>query len=170
MGEPNGALTYPEVGATRGTLPHGYDHLQRTREVGRGEADFRRAGAELMDWRLQRAAGFEVDASTPTIVPGTRVRLTLGPRSLPRRLRPSFGCEVVYVVDEPHRIGFAYGTLPGHPESGEERFCVELRPDGTVELSVTAFSRPDTWWSRLGSPVARLAQRRITETYLGALV
>lgn len=94
----SGALTYPEVGATRGTLPPGYHHLQRTRTVGRSQADFRRAGAKLMDWRLQRAARFEVDASTPTIVPGTRVRLTLGPRSLPRRLRPSFGCEVVYVA------------------------------------------------------------------------
>ncbi|WP_277246550.1 DUF1990 family protein [Micrococcus terreus] len=46
---------------------------------------------------------------------------------------------------------------------------LELHPDGTVELSITAFSRPATWWSRLGSPVARLAQRRITETYLSAL-
>ena len=165
----SGALTYPEAGATRGTLPPGYHHLQRTRTVGRSQADFRRAGAKLMDWRLQRAARFEVDASTPTIVPGTRVRLTLGPRSLPRRLRPSFGCEVVYVVEEPHRIGFAYGTLPGHPKSGEERFSVELRRDGTVELTITAFSRPASWWSRLGSPVARLAQRRITERYLDAL-
>ncbi|SIP67631.1 hypothetical protein BN9982_740001 [Mycobacterium tuberculosis] len=30
-------------------------------------------------------------------------------------------CRVVYVIDEPDVRGFGYGTLPGHPVSGEER-------------------------------------------------
>jgi uncharacterized protein (UPF0548 family) len=37
-------------------------------------------------------------------------------------------CRIVYVVDEQgpvQRYGFAYGTLPEHAESGEERFTVE---------------------------------------------
>jgi uncharacterized protein (UPF0548 family) len=45
-------------------------------------------------------------------VPGTDVLAHLGPIRVP--------CRVVYVLDEPERRGFAYGTLPGHPESGEE--------------------------------------------------
>ena len=37
-------------------------------------------------------------------------------------------CRIVYVVDEVgthQRFGFAYGTLPDHAASGEERFLVE---------------------------------------------
>jgi hypothetical protein len=51
-------------------------------------------------------------------------------------------CRVVYVIDEPRRRGFAYGTLPGHPESGEEAFVLEQRDDGTIASNIIAFSRP----------------------------
>jgi uncharacterized protein (UPF0548 family) len=44
------------------------------------------------------------------------MRVPLWPRDVP--------CRVVYVVDEPRRAGFAYGTLPGHPEIGGERVGV----------------------------------------------
>ena len=51
-------------------------------------------------------------------------------------------CRVVYVVDEPDRRGFAYGTLPGHAESGEELFLVRYDPaTDEVYAEVTAFSR-----------------------------
>ena len=76
---------------------------------------------------------------------------------------------MVYVVDEPDRAGFAYGTLPGHPESGEELFAVELRTDGSVVATIYAFSRPARWYTRLGGPVARLAQRLMTRRYLAAM-
>jgi uncharacterized protein (UPF0548 family) len=36
---------------------------------------------------------------------------------------------VVWTVDEPNRIGFGYGTLQGHPESGEESFVVSREDD-----------------------------------------
>jgi len=77
---------------------------------------------------------------------------------------------VVYVVDEPDRRGFAYGTLPGHAESGEELFLVRYDPaTEDVFADVTAFSRHATWWSRLGSPVTSLVQRIVTTRYLKAL-
>ena len=78
-------------------------------------------------------------------------------------------CRVVYVVDEPHVRGFAYGTLPGHPESGEEAFFVTRDAHDQVWLRVRAFSRPGTLWSRLGSPAVRLVQARVTDRYLRAL-
>ena len=52
-------------------------------------------------------------------------------------------CRIVYVVDQERCFGFAYGTLPGHPESGEERFVVEETEGGEALLRMTAFSRPD---------------------------
>ena len=79
-------------------------------------------------------------------------------------------CRVVYVIDDTNRRGFAYGTLPGHPESGEELFAVRYDPStDEVHAEVVAFSRHATWWSKLGAPVTSLAQRIITTRYLTAL-
>lgn len=76
---------------------------------------------------------------------------------------------VVYVVDESNRKGFGYGTLPGHPQSGEESFIVERTPDGSVWLTVTAFSRPGGWlWYVLYLPL-RVAQNRFMSRYLRVL-
>jgi uncharacterized protein (UPF0548 family) len=77
---------------------------------------------------------------------------------------------VVYVVDEPDRRGFAYGTLPGHAESGEEAFMVRYDPaTDQVLAEVTAFSRHATWWSTVAGPVTSLLQRVVTKRYLTAL-
>lgn len=76
---------------------------------------------------------------------------------------------VVYTVTEPRRQGFAYGTLPGHPESGEEAFTVEQKPDVTITFTITAFSRPGTATARIAGPLGRLIQRRVTSRYLRAM-
>ena len=72
--------------------------------------------------------------------------------------------------DEPDRRGFAYGSLPGHAVRGEEMFAVRYDPaGGGVYAEVAAFSRPATWWSRLGAPVLALAQTVVTRRYLNAV-
>lgn len=78
-------------------------------------------------------------------------------------------CRVIYVVDEPNRKGFAYGTLPGHPESGEEAFIVEQTDDGSVWLTIRAFSRPSSWHWWVVYPALRLAQAVFTRRYFRAL-
>jgi uncharacterized protein (UPF0548 family) len=70
--------------------------------------------------------------------------------------------QVVYVVQEPARRGFAYGTLPGHLESGEEAFVIERHDDDTVTFTITAFSRPATLLARAAGPAGRIIQHRIT--------
>ena len=76
---------------------------------------------------------------------------------------------VVYVIDEPDRKGFAYGTLAGHPESGEEAFIVERESDGSVWLRIRAFSRPASfiWWCAY--PVLRISQEFYTRRYEASL-
>ena len=73
-------------------------------------------------------------------------------------------CRIVYVVDEPgpvHRFGFAYGTLPDHVETGEERFLVEWdEATGDVWYDILAFSRPRYAVMRLGTPYIRRMQKR----------
>jgi uncharacterized protein (UPF0548 family) len=155
-------LTYAEVGATAGPLPAGYHHVQKSAVIGRGRRQFEEAADNGMRWGMLRGAGLRVEATTEVAAVGSEVIVRLGPVGSP--------CRVVYLVDEPERRGFAYGTLPGHAESGEERFVVRYDPaTDEVFADVTAFSRHATWWSRLGSPVTSVAQRVITERYLRAL-
>ena len=105
------------------------------------------------------------DDGTPYITSGTSVVLLLsfGP------LKVKAPARVVYVIDEPNRVGFAYGTLDGHPASGEESFVVSRQNDGSVWLTIRQFSRPSGWVWRLGSPVLRLSQRIYRKRYLRAL-
>ena len=130
--------------------------------IGRGRQRFEDAAAAGMRWGMLRGAGVRVEATTEVAAVGSEVIVHLGPVQAP--------CRVVYVVDEPDRRGFAYGTLPGHAESGEELFLVRYDPaTENVFAEVTAFSRHATWWSRLGSPVTSLVQRVVTTRYLKAL-
>lgn len=155
-------LSYTEVGATAGPLPAGYHHLQKSAVIGRGRRRFEEAANQGMRWGMLRGAGLRVEATAEVAAVGSEVIVHLGPVRAP--------CRVVYVVDEPDRRGFAYGTLPGHAESGEERFVVRYDPaTDDVYAEVTAFSRHGTWWSRLGSPVTSIIQRVVTERYLQAL-
>ncbi len=153
------ALTYDEVGSTGGTLPAGYRHLRECAAIGHGRQRFEEAGDAVLRWGMQRGAGLKVQSSTPIAAVGSDVLVGIG------RLRAP--CRVVYVLDEPDHRGFAYGTLAGHPESGEELFAVRYdAASAVVYAEITAFSRPGTWWSRLGSPVAQVAQRVIGRRYL----
>jgi len=74
-------------------------------------------------------------------------------------------CRVVYVVNEPNRRGFAYGTLPDHPEQGEEAFVVTQDGDGSVWFEVTAFSRPGASLVRWAGPIGRAIQSLATTRY-----
>lgn len=158
-------FSYPDVGASAGALPPGYRHLSVERHLGTGPDRFETAVERLMTWDMHRRAGLRVDGAGPRVTAGGEavVSLLLGPWSIAAPVR------VVDVVDEPNVRGFAYGTLAGHPESGEERFLVHRDADDTVRATIRAFSRPARWFSRLGGPLARHLQDRTTDSYLDAL-
>lgn len=155
-------LTYSEIGETAGPLPAGYQHLHASRQLGTGRARFEEAAKQLMQFGIQRGIGLPVQTSAEDVAVGVNIATHLWPFWAL--------CRVVYVIDEPDRRGFAYGTLRGHPETGEEAFVVrhEAGTDAVV-LEITAFSRPSYWWIKLGNPFARLAQRVVTRRYLRAL-
>ena len=149
-------LTYPEVGATRTTLPTGYNHLRSRTEIGTGRDVLEAAGAALMHWRMHAALHVRPRASAPRAEPGVQVTLTLGVGPL----RITAPCEIVWTTVDSRSIGFAYGTLSGHPECGEEAFVVDQDHDGTVWLTVTAFSKPALWYTRTAGPLVPAFQRR----------
>ena len=80
---------------------------------------------------------------------------------------------IVYVLNEDvplKRFGFAYGTLIGHAESGEERFTVEWnRKTDEVYYDLLAFSRPSLLAAKLGYPLARHLQRKFARDSLNSM-
>ncbi len=151
------AVTYDAVGATaRGETPAGFTPDHNRQLLGRGAATFEHAKAAVRAWTMfpapwtaiePAAAPIEVDA-----VVAVHVRV-LG-------LWWLNASRIVYVIDEPRRFGFAYGTLPAHAERGEERFVVEWLDDETVWYDLRAFSRPKHLLARLAYPLTRAYQRR----------
>ena len=152
-------FTYPEIGQTSGALPSGYRTIHRSRELPLDAFDA--AAADLMAWRVHQRAGLQVHASSD-VAPDAVVVLRLGVGLATVRAP----CRVVYTVDEARRRGFAYGTLPGHPESGEEVFIIERSAGGVVVFTIRAFSRPASALARMVGPAGHWVQDRITDRYL----
>jgi uncharacterized protein (UPF0548 family) len=159
------ALSYREVAATARTLPEGYRHDRYAANLGVGDEAFRRAVEGLRNWEAHRGAGVSVFPSEAPLAEGTTVILVIRVGVL----YAVAACRVVYVVDEPQRFGFAYGTLPLHPEEGEEAFIIERDADASVWFRIMAFSRPHDRLARVGAPVARLIQQRVTRGYLRSM-
>src|SRR5215469_19153 len=162
-------LSYPQVGATAAevgheAMPPGYAHDRWTCDLGAFDEElFVRAATALGTWAVQRGAGITVFPSSP-VEPGLTFALAL---KLPVGYVKAAG-RVVYVTDEPGRYGFAYGTLPAHPEQGEEAFHLS-RNGARLTFTVAAFSRPRHPLARLGAPVARALQLRTTKAYQRAM-
>jgi uncharacterized protein (UPF0548 family) len=158
--------TYGDVGASlAGLEPEGFHHDRYQVLLGRGTATFQRAVNGLKTWRAHSAPGFRVFPQDETIRTGATVVVTMGSPFLAL----AAPCRIVRVIDELSRFGFAYGTLPGHPEEGEEAFVVSISPDETVLFEIVAFSRPGDPLVRLLGPLARGVQKGGTHGYLRAL-
>jgi uncharacterized protein (UPF0548 family) len=159
------SFTYPEVGATRdgGPLPAGYHHGRVRRRIGHGRAAFEAAVEGVVTFEVHRSFGLRVVTSEPRAAAGVRVTSTLALGPLRLMQAP---CEVVWALDEPHRGGYAYGTLPRHPATGEESFLAELDEHEDVWFTVTAFSRAAAWYAKLGGPLTRAAQDRALHRYV----
>ena len=142
--------------------------FEREAVLGAGADLFDRASRALIHWDMHRGAGLVVVVDGPA-TPGRLV--TLRPRSGPAAwLRMTAPCEVTEVIDSPDTRGFTYRTLPGHPERGWESFLVELdRATGAVRMRIEGESAHATPLARLGAPLARLEQNRLTRRHLDAL-
>lgn len=157
--------TYADVGSSlQGTSPPGFHHDHYEKVLGQGVEVFEYAREGLRTWQAHNVPGVRVLPRHIEIRPGATVIVTLG-----LLIAVAAPCRIVEVVDEPRRWGFAYGTLPGHPEQGEEAFILTWADDDTVHFEVEAFSRPADRLARLAGPIARRIQRSGTTGYLTAL-
>lgn len=179
--------------------PAGFRPAEDSVKLGSGKDRFDRAAEELMTWGIQKGAGFEVvdvspgtgaqytgiaydpDGAPLAEQPAPRAEQRFGPDGTPyvsagmtATLKPrgrgrGIPVLVVYVVDEPERIGFAYGTTGDAPESGEESFILEHREDDSVWLTIRSVLEPNGGLRRLFAPAVRKRRRELTTRELRAL-
>lgn len=179
--------------------PAGFRPAEDSVKLGSGKDRFDRAAEELMTWGVQKGAGFEVvdvspgtgaqytgiaydpDGAPLAEQPAPRAEQRFGPDGTPyvsagmtATLKPrgrgrGIPVLVVYLVDEPERIGFAYGTTGDAPESGEESFILDHREDDSVWLTIRSVLEPNGGLRRLFAPAVRKRRRELTTRELRAL-
>jgi uncharacterized protein (UPF0548 family) len=138
-------------------VPRGYalDHTRS--EIGHGRKSFETACQALQRWKhfdlgWVRVANAEVPIRTGELVAVEAHSLCLWSINISR---------ILYVINEPNRFGFGYGTTPLHVERGEERFLLEFDPaSGIVFYDLLAVSQPAHWMAKLGYPYTRSRQRK----------
>lgn len=162
-------FTYAKVGATQTNAPAGYTVDHNRVQLGHGADVFKRGVEALRHWR-------QFDLGWVTIeTQGVKIQkdAVVAVKAWACGMWSLNACRVVYVVGEDGattRFGFAYGTLPGHIERGEERFLVEWnRSDDSVWYDILAFSQPRHPLVRLGFPVARAMQKRFARDSLNRM-
>jgi uncharacterized protein (UPF0548 family) len=154
-------FSYEAAGCTREELPAmpGWNVDRQRVHLGRGREVFERAKRAICQWEMFPQALARIcnpdQAPQQDLVVGVLYKVRLVP------LWILFPARVVWIVDEPRRFGFAYGTLPGHPECGEERFVAQWNEsDDSVWYDLLAVSRPAHWLARIGYPYTRWEQAR----------
>ena len=158
-------VTYPEVGASFGEPPGGYSASSATLPAGRGNTGMLLARRAIREWAGHQEAGVVLEPEVPPIEEGSVLALAA----------PLMGvwvtaaCRIVRVLDTDDAFGFAYGSLPHHPEVGEECFVARRRSDDTVEVEVKVFSNPATRLARLGGPASLWLRDRALRHYVVGL-
>ena len=156
----NKPLTYDAVGMSLGHVPapKGFREYHESKVVGTGDEAFRNIGWALMHWNVHRGAGIFVQPEFNVVRTGDAVAVAVPSAPF---VSTAGACRVTEVVALGTSIGFACGTLPGHPAIGEESFVLTHRDDDQVELTVRSFSRPAIWYVRVAGPVGRSIQHRV---------
>lgn len=164
-------LTYDAVGATAATPPSGYYVDRYAVDLGRGAGAFAAACDAVRRFVMYPRPWTAVHRAFDEPHEGAEFVATIRHMGF----WSANPCRIVYTMngtdDTGQRYGFALGTLDGHVETGEERFevCRDTRTD-VVSYRVVAFSRPRVWLARLGTPIARMLQRRFGRESRQAMV
>lgn len=159
-------LTYPSIGSTQGTPPTGYvvDHTRA--KLGEGEAVFKAAQAAIREWKPFQLGW--VEPCWPDTPIATNQAVAILVRAL--GLWSLNACRIVHVIEEEREFGFAYGTLPDHAESGEERFTIQWdQNDNSVWYDILAFSRANHPLARIAYPLTRRLQKRFARESVTAM-
>ncbi len=140
----------------RSPLARKYDYDETTVLLGEGREVFESAKQLIRGWKMFPAKWTKIYPQNAPIEVGQRVAVLFNLLGL----WWWNSSEIQYIIDDDRRFGFAYGTLPGHLELGEELFLVTIDEQQKVWYKIKAFSRPAHFLVRLAYPFARSQQRR----------
>ena len=162
-------FTYDTQEATRRDPPAGFDVDHTRIRLGEGAETFEAACAAFRDWQQFDLGWVTAGPTTTPIEVGQVIAVWASKVGLTW----VNACRIVYVLDDDgpvRRFGFAYGTLPGHVEAGEERFLIEWdRASDDVHYDILAYSRPRHWLIRLAYPFMRQSQKRFARDSAAAM-
>jgi len=135
------------------------------------EAAFERVRDRILELRLFPPHSIVLHADTPDGRAAVGVTVVqhffFGPLAL------ESGVRIVACEDGagagPRRVSVTWATLKGHPERGVEAFSAALGSDGAIHLGIHARSRPGMLLVRLGSPLVRRLQVRLSHRSLALL-
>ncbi|MBL7829215.1 MAG: DUF1990 domain-containing protein [Saprospiraceae bacterium] len=159
-------FSYQFVGKTsEDFIAPGFDNDYNVVELGAGAAVWEKSKQAIAQWKMFPGVWAYIEPANAPICENQVVAMVAN----------IFGiwwlnsCRIVYTIDNEHQFGFAYGTLPGHVECGEELFMVEKDGEGNVRYVLKAFSRPRFWLARLAYPAARFFQKRFVRQSKAAM-
>lgn len=141
----------------------GFMITKTRRQVGNGPQDYKAAVDAVKQWAHLQLPSWNC-TTTPAMKVGTTIcsaTQTVVPWSvLPARV--TYMNEGAANFEEGTGKRFAVGmcSLEGHQLAGEERFAVDMLPDGSVWYDVFLFSKPDTLLALVSLPVVKLMQLR----------
>lgn len=149
-------FSYSEIGRSKTDFVAGFDNDYNKIFLGTGNAVWENAKKALQTWQQFPENWTKIHPNTALLKKGETVAV----------LFHLFGiwwlnsAKIVYTLADENRFGFAYGTLPGHVECGEECFWITKENDGRIYYHIRAFSRPRFWMAKIGYPLARWHQRK----------
>lgn len=114
--------------------------------------------------KLEADQRFDSDG-TPFVGAGTTVRL----HGRVARHKVDAELRVIFVVEEPRRVGFALGTVGESVVSGEESFMLDWHANDEVWFTVRAFDAPQSLSYKLLPALTRHRRRELFSLYLRAI-
>ncbi|PZU38120.1 MAG: hypothetical protein DI573_10355 [Microbacterium sp.] len=114
--------------------------------------------------RSESEQRFDADG-TPFVGAGTTVHV----RGRAGGMKADAELRVIFVVEEPRRIGFALGTVGGSVVSGEESFMLDWRTNDEVWFTVRAFDAPTGLLHRVLPGLTRRRRKALFTGYLRAI-
>lgn len=154
-------FSYDAIGCVRRETPQGFNRDREMVVLGQGEEVWDRAIGAVRAWAV-----FPSDmVAVVRLADEIKVGNTLATVCYAAGVWTVNPTRILSVTDESavgrNRFGFAFGTLPGHVEQGEERFLVEWdKETDQVTYTIEAVSRPRHFLTWLAYPYTRLMQAK----------
>ena len=121
-------------------------------------------GHPIAPSRTEAEQRFDADG-TPYVSPGATMRVA----GRVRGLRADAELRVIFVVEEPRRVGFALGTVGDSVVSGEESFMLDWYDNDEVWFTVRAFDAPRAVLYRMLPALTKRRRRELFTRYLRAI-